>query len=321
MEKGRKKRLVLVAKLVITMVLLLLIFSRVPVSEVLEALRGASIPLVVFGILLSLPRRYLAAMQMAAFTRAQGLTISTWQIFKVHYITSFYAFFLPGFLAGGVLGWYRMKQVDRQPLRTFSSLIFNRIFETIMICLTGLIFWGLDYRSHHNWPALFVFAGLMTAMVLLWVISQSSLLQTITNRLGNFRRLPQKVFDILEKLRESAQLFGGLSKKTIAGLTLIALCRNLAAILTLDLFAMALDLKISFINMGWMRSFLNLVEMVPLTISGIGIRDVSLIYLMQDFGTPASAAVAVSFLLLFRSIIMGLVGGLFELHHAFTTNR
>ena len=300
-------------KIGLTLVLLVLLFRQIPPIRVWESIQGASLAWAVLAIVLSFPRRVVEALQVHAFTRHQGLTVSTWKIVEINFITSFYGFFLPGFLATGALGWVRLSAVDRRPAKMFASLVFNRIFETILIALTGLLFWGLDFESHRNWPVFGAFLFLLLGMIGLAGFSASPLLPWSITYAANHRFVPRWLRQKLGILAESASRARSMSLGLHGLLLTLGLGRHLLGVVSMWCFARALALDVSFVNLGWMRSFLNLVQLLPITVNGIGVRDVSLVFVLQDYGVAASAAVALSMLMLARSFVMGLIGGLVEL--------
>jgi glycosyltransferase 2 family protein len=53
--------------------------------------------------------------------------------------------------------------------------------------------------------------------------------------------------------------------------------------------------------------------MLPLSVSGFGLREGSLIFMLGPYGVPASAAVALSLLFFSRRLALGGLGLLFEI--------
>jgi hypothetical protein len=78
------------------------------------------------------------------------------------------------------------------------------------------------------------------------------------------------------------------------------------------LLAISLHIEITFYNLGWIRSVITIISSLPISVSGIGVREGGLIMLLERFSVPGSEAVALSFLILGCSVFVGLVGGLME---------
>ncbi len=65
--------------------------------------------------------------------------------------------------------------------------------------------------------------------------------------------------------------------------------------------------------MGWIQAVILFATQLPFTVAGgLGVREVTLVAILSSFGVSADQALALSFLIFFRGIILGLIGGLIE---------
>jgi uncharacterized membrane protein YbhN (UPF0104 family) len=65
--------------------------------------------------------------------------------------------------------------------------------------------------------------------------------------------------------------------------------------------------------MGWIQSVVTLTALLPFSIGeGLGYREVSLVAILGTFGISADLALAFSFIIFIRSVMLGLVGGVIE---------
>jgi hypothetical protein len=62
-------------------------------------------------------------------------------------------------------------------------------------------------------------------------------------------------------------------------------------------------------NLIWLRSALVVLIFLPISLSGIGVRDGALIVLLGEYGVLPAVAVGLSLLLLLRSVISAMIGG------------
>jgi len=77
----------------------------------------------------------------------------------------------------------------------------------------------------------------------------------------------------------------------------LSLSMHLLGVLSFYAFALSVGVDVSFIIIGWVRSFIHIVTMLPISFSGLGVREGTLIVLLQGYGVSASDAVGLSFLL------------------------
>jgi hypothetical protein len=85
---------------------------------------------------------------------------------------------------------------------------------------------------------------------------------------------------------------------------------------TYVLLARALSIELPFAAFGWMRSVSAVVTLIPISISGLGLREGTTVALLAERGVPHTPAFAFSLLVFGVTILaIGLVGGLLELTH------
>jgi hypothetical protein len=88
---------------------------------------------------------------------------------------------------------------------------------------------------------------------------------------------------------------------------------HLINLLSFYLLAMSLNLCVSIWVFGWVGSVVTILSILPFFHLGLGIREGLLIYILGFYGVEAHVAVALSFLTLFKLLIVSFSGGLWEL--------
>ena len=78
------------------------------------------------------------------------------------------------------------------------------------------------------------------------------------------------------------------------------------------LLAMALNINISFLNIGWVRSVIIIFTTLPISFSGVGLREGGFIVLLGTYGVPSEEALALAFLVFATVLFLAGVGGLME---------
>ena len=62
----------------------------------------------------------------------------------------------------------------------------------------------------------------------------------------------------------------------------------------------------------WLRGVAILAALLPISINGLGVREVGLLAFMRKYGTPEPRILAFSLLTFFVSVLRGIIGGLIE---------
>jgi hypothetical protein len=64
------------------------------------------------------------------------------------------------------------------------------------------------------------------------------------------------------------------------------------------------------LDVAWLRAILHLLFLLPLSVSGIGVRETALVILLAPFGISSAQAVAYAFLLMSAQLILAGIGSL-----------
>jgi hypothetical protein len=77
--------------------------------------------------------------------------------------------------------------------------------------------------------------------------------------------------------------------------------------------AVALQLPVPFVTLAWVRSVVMLLAMLPVTISGLGVREGALVALLAPYGVLGPDALALALLVFGVTVAaVGVVGGVVE---------
>lgn len=311
----RESRL-LVLKLVVAAGLLYLIFSRIPLSGVLQTVMRADPWLVILGVLTLLVTVAISAMRIGLLVRAQGMSISLARLSEINLISRFYGLFLPGTIAGGAIRWHRivLEEPDKKA-ETAASIAYARLILYAVTFGLGGLFAALalaDTGSRLVWPPLLaLIVGLPVlgyAVFHGWPVSVHNWL------VGRDHRWARLVRDISRRFR-------AMRPVSLASVYASGAAEILLAMLAAYFFAMALRIDITFGEMAWILAAVSIATSLPITVSGLGIREGSLLVLMGTYGVSDTAALGLSILLLMGHTVLALLGGGFELRRWLSPSR
>lgn len=305
----------LALRLVFSLALLGVVLWKIPVDAFLSHLGGVDL-LPMFASYLLIPiMGYIDANRTKMMTDLQDMTLSVAAIVRINFITSFYSLFLPGYLAGGVIRWHRLARHDGKPAQALAIVVFGRLVSTLVSVAIGFTCWALDARARavpvYGLALAAMFVALLFAYWLLF--SSSARAKTQADFLLRQRWLPAVVASKLGKVLHSGGRFDQLGVRRLGSTVGLLIVHELIGITSFYLLAVALDMHLSFIAVGWVRCYIMLVTLLPLTMMGIGVRDGSLILLLNTYSIAPALAVSYSMLLLGRTFVLGLLGGLSEL--------
>lgn len=292
--------------------LLAYLVATVPMQEVAEALLGAQPPWVIGGLAAVLAAQLIGALQMRLILVSQGVAFSVWQVAGINVIASFYGLFLPGSLAGGLIRWHHFSRPEGKRGPVLAAMMFSRGVEIVTMLGFGVVFWSLSATEGSPAPVILILAFALMALVssILFLVSraQHALLAATLPRLPLPRRLRDGLFEVSACLAE----FGRHGRRLHFRFISLCIVRNAFAVAAFVCFARAVGISANFADLGWVRSAIDLLLILPISIAGVGVRDASLVALLSPLGVSSSMALAFSFSLLGVTLLIAIIGGLVE---------
>ncbi|MCG7848844.1 MAG: flippase-like domain-containing protein [ANME-2 cluster archaeon] len=313
-----KKRISWLLKLFISIAILFYIFRIIPVNEVLNSIASANFIYILIALPLVPFIVFLNASKMKILIDKQRMSLSVRHIFDITFITHFYSLFLPGDLTSGVIRWYKLSRPDKKPAEALASVVFNRIIDTIIIVVIGILFWALDKPPNSNYSIGFTLFAILIGLIGIHLsVFNRKISLFLMKHLNSIFRVPETIKKKINKVLISAIQFNNLPRISIFNILGLSLSSHLAGILLFYLFALSLGIQLSFINIGWIRSSVIIITLLPISFSGLGLRDSTLIFMLGLYSISPINAVALSFLLFANDLAKGGIGGLIEARDQF----
>ena len=171
-------------QLIFTIVVLLLIFNSIEISNLTQFLASINIKLFVYSLVLTLIMRYLWAFQISLTQAPMDMHFSVYEIFRIQMIATFYSLVLPGDLIAGGVSWYKLSQPNRKYIEAGALLIFFRLVQISSLIFVGLIAAWMDPQIATPEIRTIIVIGIV-GIVVMWVIFFSNQITKILNLITN----------------------------------------------------------------------------------------------------------------------------------------
>lgn len=300
------------------------IFWFIPFSDVVAALREVNIALALLGMALMLLSAYLEAIALWLPLSRVGIKTTSWTVFEVKMITRFYGQFLPSELLASFVKLHRLAGPTKQWPEVVAGLAYTRLVNMLVLALLGLVFWAIEMPTGPGRWVGVLLVGMAATLIGIHLTVVSPTVnrlaqQVFAMRLFNPIRgaFMNKFAKVAQTMVDSYRLFGS----TLTAVTSLAVVRHVIGIVGFGVTALSLDIHLSYLTIGWIRVVLHAIMMVPISLAGIGVREGSLLLLLQEYSVPPNEAVALAFLLFALTLIANALGGLFELKNLLGPRR
>jgi uncharacterized membrane protein YbhN (UPF0104 family) len=303
-------------RFVIASSLLFLVFTQVDLSTTFRTLSDIRISWLIPLLGIYFLIRLIWAWQMSLGLAPLEIEFSVFYLFKVLLISGFYSLVLPGgMVAGGVASLYKLSSNKTRILQAGTLLAYFRIVNSLMIFVTGLFGMMFDHRLAQPYLRIILSIALILTSILFLPLLSSRVASLVEKLLQNILvkiRLKPKLKQIVISFWQILSTMTKLPKPTVALAFGLALISQLLGVFLYWMIAQELRIDLSIFSLGWIRTFLTAVQMLPLSIGGLGMREVSVIYLLREYGVQEPKALAFSLILFSLMVIVGLLGGVLE---------
>jgi len=276
-KQNVKKTAKLIGKLAITLGALYMVFNKVDFSALGGLLQKSSPALLVLAFLLFFLAKILEAFRSNYFFRAIGLKINEPTNVKLYFLGLFYNLFFPGGIGGDSYRVYWIKKRYEIKLKELiGSFLLNRISGLLALSsllLISIVFLSIEIAYSYWFFALIPFAFLV-------------------------------YFGVLKK-------FFQRYLQTIVPTSILSFGIQLLSIASAHLLLVSLGITDSFGDYWFIYLLSGLAFIIPITIGGIGSRELVFLYGADFLAIDLNICIALSLLIYCMRVLSSLAGTYF----------
>lgn len=301
---SRLQRVAPALRLAATAVIFVILARRIHIGDVVPhddpgalALIGGAVVMTFVGVVASAFRWQRVLTTLDVHVRLLSLT-------RTYLASLFVGNFLPSTVGGDVVRVSRLAAETRQSPRAFASVVLERLSGWIV--LPGLTFVGLavnpPFRSYGSATALAVGTAVLTLIALgtvLFIAGHPRVGRRLQDKEG-WRRFIAAVHTGVDRFRRRPL--------QSAGVLAAGVVYQLAVLSSVFLAAKALDLPIGFTAVLAFFPAVAILQALPLTLGGLGVREYALFLFLRPMGVHSSQAVALGVLFYGMNLVVSLLG-------------
>ena len=299
-----KKYFIIFLKLFFSFSIVYYFFSKIDVSLYFELLKGVNIFFFIIALLIFFAALFVFTLKWKILLKMMAIDYSYWLLFKINLISLFYAAFLPGgFLAGEAVKGYKISKNKNDKTRRVFSIFLDRLTGAISFIFIGAL--SLTLAGYFKKNILLIYGILLLGALAVYLVI---ILRKPRKKIKSLllKLLVKYNFTFLDKEKY-------IKKSYINKAILLGAIFQLAITAGLYFIILSLGFRISFLNLIWINSLVSAATMLPITILGIGLREISFVYLFGLFGFLKASSLSVATFVVFILILRGVPGGLIEL--------
>ncbi len=281
-------------KLLFTILLLFLVFKSVDVSRISHDLKTFNLPLLFLLLLVCWAGQLLCSERWRIFAESLQMHGSYWSFVQMYFAGMFFNIGLPSLVGGDVIKAFVISRKNSKPFEIgLASVLQDRAAGLIALLAYGTLAVLICPISWRGLPLWAVYLALWLAMaIILCLIAKSGILYK-KFLIPESRTLFQKVLNKIAVFHQALVL----SRLRIRAVLRIALYSFIYSALGLWVFhqiTVAAGQRIGIIPFTTLLPLVTLATMLPITLSGLGVREWVYVEALALLGVPRDQGLVIS---------------------------
>ena len=296
------KKKAFIFRLVCSIVLLTYLLFKIDFAPLRETLPKFRPQLYLVAIVAVCIYQYLYSLILKMLLSIKGNKVATWEIFRLLTISIFFGVFLPGAVGPDIILAYNLSRSAPRKEDALSAIIFTRMITLVMMLLIAFI---ISLSS--NIPQIYVrFTSVLLAGVLLLYFAIGS---------EKGLKLSRKLFskyrwaNLIYQTHSAISSFGKSKRVFLTVFPIFILTASLKVLIDY-IIALSLRLDISLLYFFILIPLISIVTAIPVTISGIGVREGAYVKLLSIIGVDGANSFSISILSFSLNLLFCIAGAI-----------
>lgn len=307
----------IIIQIIISLLFLVYIIHRFDLTSLFVAGLTIKTEYYIISFLVVILNSIILAQKYKIVMKPSGIYQSLIRLIKINFICRFYSMFLTTAIGQGVIRWHISTKNQEGRFKFIAVMFFERSTFFFALCLfVGISLFfvpnpGVKEIAGKIYP--FIAAGLLVIILYYFYLNYSPFNSLLNEIFSNIKRKNEGV--ITNKLFSFISIFSMYNKKRkilAAGLCL-ALVWHFFFLFRVYLLIISIQVPLSFVDLCWMASLVLLLQVLPITFNGIGIRETAYAFFFRMQDLPPEKGVLLGILFFSQMLLMSIIGGVVHL--------
>lgn len=300
-----------ILKILVTTGLLIYAFSKFSVAESIAVIKSANFSWFGIALLLNFTTVLLQGHKWHYINRYLGIDLPYMETQKLNWVSNFYGFFTPGKLGGDA---YRYISLNKNSSNSSKAISFistaleklSTLYAVFMLGALSAFYVDYVYSDIQLSPLIYLF--IISVFIILFVLIFYKQIKGLINKVQWQNKWIKKVVGLLALIFDQENL-----RKTSVVIFIHSLIYQIVSSVIVYVCSLALTMNFSFFDILLVFSISTLVTALPISISGIGVRETIYITLLGAMGGGSTSSLSLSILVFLSGLFIVTFGGLISL--------
>jgi len=247
------------------------------------------------------------------------MEVSTLRAFLAGSLSALYGLIIPGDSLASVAKWADLSAAVGEKSGVLNAILYRRLMRLMPEIVVGLIAFAIHNPTDN--PLIPVFLSIVSILILIISIFfyHPRTGPKINNLIGKVSDsiIPKGISSRIDHVLTSLENFYVFSWQFHLKMLLRSLLIILVGYISFYFTAISAGLDLSVIIILWVKSIILIARQLPISISGLGVRESILVAVLSPFGVPDVAAFSLGIISFTNSIIYGLIGAGYQISLTF----
>ena len=307
----------IILKILISLIFIIYIGFKADLRLLAETVSSVSLKHYFISFVILMVNSVVLAQKYKIVMQPSGIYQPLTELVKINFICRFYSMFLTTAIGQSVIRWHLSTKHQEGRLKFIAVMFFER--STFFFALFSAVFLsfivapGLNVKlfSVYIYPLL---AAGLSILFLFYLYLNTPPLNRLINRIlpDSKKKTDNLLIHNLFGFIETFSIYHNRFKLLMIGLGL-AFIWHFLFLLRVYLLVLSVDVQLSFIHIMWMASLALLIQVLPISLNGIGLSEAAYAFLFRIQNLPPEAGVSIGILLFSQMFFISVMGGMVHL--------
>lgn len=312
-----RNKILFLLKLVLLSFIFWWIFKSVDLSQTISVLKKINVCLFLLAFAANNLSNVFLTIKWYRLSTPLNIKSSFIELLNLNYVSIFYSCFLPGQSSGELIKGIKLSKKEGSIQKVWIPIFIDKITNLLIIFIIGFVSVMAESNFRQNQTLIIAISGSTIFLALLTIILFSehtekieSFIKETVIKICNLLKINTKLISSFSiRYFENYKKHDSLMFETLFWSVLVKMPHMFA----FYFLALSLNINLDLVQSAWLFSIISIVTLLPISFSGLGIREGTIILILSQLGIDNASALSLSLLIFILLILMAIIGGIIEL--------
>ncbi|MCP4371045.1 MAG: flippase-like domain-containing protein [Deltaproteobacteria bacterium] len=299
----------------VSFLIILYLSLKIDYKIFVQAFREIDILFYLLSAIIAISASIFKAGKFYLFIKNTSLSLPIYRLLAINFIARFYSLIIPTSLGPAMVRWYKVTENKKGRSFFLASTMVERLFFLLILLLFGTI---PLFFYNDNQQIIMLRQRLVPLLAIAYILLSGALIYFLFSGPQELLKQLIRKFITIKKDSKFDIFLNNFSLKNsslslISALFVLSLLWQIFFLTRMFFLFSAMDLPFSIIDVTWMGSLVLLLQVLPISFAGIGVREGAYAYLFTLFGLPSEQGFLIGILFFSQMLIFAGIGAVLNL--------